>query len=144
MSQENLDLVEQLMASADVDLVPVVRDDDLWAAATQAVASVIHPDVETVGTAVGGEGTYVGVDGFRDFMLDWLAPWGEYRSEVAQIIDRGDQVVAIYRMFGRREGSAHEVEGSAAWIWTIVDGKVARIVGYAEPHEALKAVGLEA
>jgi len=35
MSQENLDLVRQLVAHVDIDLVPVVRDDDLWAAATQ-------------------------------------------------------------------------------------------------------------
>ena len=60
-----------------------------------------------------------------------------------QTNDPGDDVVTIFRAFGRRDRSTSELEGSAAWISTIRDGKVARIVGYADPAEALNAVGLE-
>jgi ketosteroid isomerase-like protein len=143
VSQENVEIVLALLGDADVDLVPLVRDDPAWAAASQGAASVLHPDFEVVGTVIGTERPFVGIDGFREFLLDWLAPWEAYRSEVVRTIDPGDQVVTIFRIFGRREGSMSELESSAAWIWTIRDGKVARIVGYADPDEALKAVGLE-
>jgi ketosteroid isomerase-like protein len=142
MSQENVELVLALIGDPDVDLVPLVRDDAVWAAASHGAASVLHPDFEVVGTVIGTERPFVGIDGLREFLLDWLAPWGAYRSEVVRTIDPGDHVVTIFRIFGRREGSTSELEGSAAWISTIRDGKIARIVGYADPSEALNAVGL--
>jgi ketosteroid isomerase-like protein len=143
MSQENVELVLALLGDADVDLVPLVRDDAIWAAASKGAASVLHSDFEVVGTVIGTERPYVGIDGFREFLLDWLAPWDAYRSEVVRTSDPGDDVVTIFRIFGRHEGSTSELESSGAWIWTIRDGKIARIVGYADPDEALKAVGLE-
>jgi ketosteroid isomerase-like protein len=37
----------------------------------------------------------------------------------------------------------HGVPGAAARVWTIREGKVVQLVGYADPAEALEAVGLE-
>ena len=143
MSQENVEIVLGLLGDPDTDLVPLVRDDASWAAASQRWARALHPEFEIVGTVIGTERPFVGIDGLREFLLDWLAPWDTYRSEVVQTNDPGDDVVTIFRAFGRRDGSTSELEGSAAWISTIRDGKVARIVGYGDPAEALKAVGLE-
>jgi ketosteroid isomerase-like protein len=143
VSQENVEIVLGLLGDADVDLIPLVRDDATWAAVSQGVASVLHPDFEVVGTVIGTERSYVGIEGFREFFLDWLAPWDAYRSEVVRTTDPGDHVVTIFRIFGRRDGSKSELAGNGAWIWTIRDGRVACIVGYADPDEALKAVGLE-
>ena len=144
MSQENAELVRGLIGGTDAqDLIPLVRDDRLWGVAAEGAASVLHPDFEIVGTVVGTERAFVGVEGLREFLVDWLAPWDEYRSEVERTVDLGERVVTIFRIFGRREGSVHEVSGAAAWVWTIREGKVLRLVGYANPAEALKAVGLE-
>jgi ketosteroid isomerase-like protein len=143
MSQENVELVLALMPGADVDLIPLVRDDDMWAAAAEGAAGVIHPEFQIVGTVIGTERTYVGIDGFREFLLDWLAPWNAYRSEVERTIDLGERVVMTFRISATRDGSAHELGGKSAWIATIREGKVARIIGYADPTEALKAVGLK-
>jgi ketosteroid isomerase-like protein len=142
MSEESTELVLALIGDPDVDLARFVRDDTAWAAASQAVTSVLHPEFEIVGTVIGTERPYVGTDGLREFLLDWLAPWDSYRSEVVRTSDPGDDVVTIFRIFGRREGSASELEGSAAWVSTICDGKITRIIGYADPDDALKAVGL--
>jgi ketosteroid isomerase-like protein len=142
MSKENVEIVQRLMAGTDADLVPLVRDDQLWAVVAEAAAPLLDPGFEIVGTVIGTEQAYRGIDGFREFMLDWLAPWDEYRSEVAQTIDRGEQVIAIFRISGRRDGSAQALEGAGAWIWTVTDGKVARIVGYADPDEALRVAGI--
>ena len=142
MSKENVDLVSGLIGDPGMDLVPFVRDDASWAAASQRWAPALHPEFEIVGTVIGTERPFVGVEGLREFLLDWLAPWDTYRSEVVQTNDPGDDVVTIFRIFGRRDGSTSEIEGSAAWASTIRDGKLVRIVGYADPAEALKAVGL--
>jgi ketosteroid isomerase-like protein len=140
MSQENVEIVESLMANADVDLVPLVRDDRLWTAAVEAASPRIHPEFEVIGTVIGTERAYPGVTGFREFLLDWLSPWEAFRSEVQQTIDDGEQVVRIFRQSARRGGD--ELEATAGWVWTFKDGMVARIIGYADPDEALKAVGL--
>lgn len=131
-----------LMPAADVDVVPLVRDDTMWAAVAEGTAPVLHSEFEVVGTVIGTERGFPGVEGMREFMVDWLAPWEAYRSEVERTIDCGERVVTVFRISGRREGSAHRIESRGAWIWTIRDGKVARIVGYADPDEALKAVGI--
>jgi ketosteroid isomerase-like protein len=143
VSQENVELVLALIGDPDVDLAQLVRNDAIWTATSQGAASILHPDFEIVGTVIGTERAYVGIEGLREFLLDWLAPWDAYRSEVVRTSDPGDDVVAIFRIFGRRDGSTSELEGSAAWVSTIRDGKVARITGYADPAEALQAVGLE-
>ncbi len=48
MSQENVELVVRLLPRPGQDLVRLVRDDDVWAAFTEAVAPVFHPDFECV------------------------------------------------------------------------------------------------
>ena len=138
-----MELVLALTPGADVDLVPMVRDDAIWAAVVETAGSFLHSDFEAVGTVIGTERLYVGLDAFREFLLDWLEPWEAYRSEVERTIDLGERVVTLFRIFGTRDGSSRELQSTGAWIWTIRDGKVVRIIGYADPGEALKAVGLE-
>jgi ketosteroid isomerase-like protein len=140
MSREHVEIVLALSSGPDVDLGSLLRDDAAWAAI--ADSGLLAPDFEAVGTVIGTEGPYVGADGLREFLLDWLAPWDTYRSELERTIDLGERVVALYRAFGRREGSVHEIQSKNAWIWTFRDSKVARITGYADDGEALKAVGL--
>jgi ketosteroid isomerase-like protein len=76
-------------------------------------------------------------------MLDWLAPWATYRAEAEEVIDCGDRVLVLRSVFGRLEGSAEEVTLTGAAVFTVRDGKIARIEGYADRDQALKAVGLE-
>jgi ketosteroid isomerase-like protein len=140
MSHENVEVVRAL-AAADVDLASLLRDDAAWAALVDR--GLLDHEFEAVGTVIGTERPYLGADGLREFLLDWLAPWESYRSELERTVDLGGRVVALYRAFGTREGSAHEIESRNAWIWTFRDGKVLRITGYADAADALKAVGLE-
>jgi ketosteroid isomerase-like protein len=65
-----------------------------------------------------------------------------YRTEIEEGIDLGDRVLLRLRDFGRRAGSSQEVKLTAAAVWTVHGGKVARIDFYATRAEALKAVGL--
>jgi len=91
MSQENVELVQGLMLGPDVDIAPLFRDDDAWEAVLAGVADLIHPDFKCASTLLGIEREYVGVEGFRAFWLDWLAPWESYRTETEEITDLGDE-----------------------------------------------------
>jgi ketosteroid isomerase-like protein len=144
MSQENVDQVMGLMLAPDVDIAPLFRDDKMWAALVEVVAPLVHPDFECTATLLGPATTYGGVDGFRAFWLDWIAPWVTYRSETEEIFDLGDRVLQFSREFGRREGSTEEVKGSNAAVWTFRDGKIVGFDAYSDRAVALKAVGLEA
>ena len=66
----------------------------------------------------------------------------DYRPEVEELIDLGDQVLTLAIEHGTGRGSGAEVEASrTAHVWTLRDGKAVRLDLYLERAEALKAVG---
>src|SRR5436190_11384435 len=146
MSQENVDLVRRLQPSGDTDLVATFRDDATAAAVMERLSPFFYDDVEIVWppTFVAGEGVrFVGLEGLRAAWLDWLEPWESYRVEVEDVIDAGDDAVVLVRDFGRRAGMTAEVSVVGGAVWTLRDGRVARVAFYLNRSEALKAVGLE-
>jgi ketosteroid isomerase-like protein len=144
MSQENVELVGSLQPSRDTDLVTLFRDDATAAALMEAMSPFFHEDCEIVApTFVAGQGVrFVGLEGLRAGWLDWLEPWESYRVEVEDVIDAGDDVVLLPRDYGRRAGMDVEVGGLGAAVWTVRDGKVARVAFYLKRGEALEALGL--
>jgi len=131
-----------LMLGPDVDIAPLFRDDDTWRALVAGVADLIHPDFKCASTLLGIETECAGVEGFRAFWLDWLAPWDSYRTETEEITDLGDEVLQFAIEFGRRPGTSAEARGDNASVWTFREGKIIRFHGYSARAEALKAVGL--
>jgi hypothetical protein len=99
-------------------------------------------DFHIVDVLPGTTRRYVGLEGFRQNWLDWLEPWVTYRSTIDEVIDLGDRVMLLIRDYGRREGMDAEVEMMGAAIWTIREGKVARIEFHNDRANALKAAGL--
>ena len=145
MSQENVELVRSLQPSRDTDLVAAFRDDATAAAVMETLSPFFHEDVEIVAPSfVAGEGVrFVGFEGLRAAWLDWLEPWESYRVEVEDVIDAGDDAVVLVRDFGRRAGVTAEVGVVGGAVWTVREGRVARVAFYLNRSEALKAVGLE-
>jgi ketosteroid isomerase-like protein len=142
MSQENVELVRGLFEAPDVDYASLYRDAGRWAGQVEALAPFVHADLECVMYAFGSEKRYTGLDGLRAFMLDWMAPWTTYRIETEKAVDLGERVLLLNRDRGLREGSTQEVEGRIAAVFTLRDGKVARIDAYTTRADALEAVGL--
>jgi ketosteroid isomerase-like protein len=142
MSRQNVELVMALQRAPGDDLVQLMRDDGMWAQLAEAVAPFVHAGAETARPGLPGGKTYTGLDGFRESWLDWLAPYAEYRSEVEEAIDCGEQVLLLQSSTGRLKGSAQEVKLAPAVVYTVRDGKIARFEPYADRAEALKAVGL--
>jgi ketosteroid isomerase-like protein len=144
MTQENVEIVRNVLPSRDTDLVALFRDEAPATALAEAVAPLFSEDFEAVvqDWAPGQQVRYTGLEGLRAAWLDWLAPWESYRTEVEDLIDAGDEIVVLVRDYGRRTGMGVEVSVVAASIWTVRDGKIAKAVFYPNRGEALEAVGL--
>jgi hypothetical protein len=140
-----VELVLGLIPPQNADLAQLVRDDELWAQLASAIGPFFHPDFECFASPVGDERTYRGggLDAFRDFWLEWLAPWDTYRmEEIEQAIDCGDRVLVIVRDVARPKGAEHEIKGRNAGVWTLRKGQATRWEGYPDSVQALEAVEL--
>jgi ketosteroid isomerase-like protein len=143
MSHENVELVGLLQPDPGVDVAALFRDEDAAGELAEKFAGFLHPDCECVLHYPGAEPTiYKGLEGWRMVWRDWLAPWASYRTEVEDLLDAGDRVVALVRDYGRREPGAPEVEMIAAAVWTVRERKIARAEFYTHRSEALDSVGL--
>jgi ketosteroid isomerase-like protein len=142
MSEENVALIRSLIPPPEVDVAVLLRDDSMFDQMKTAFEPVIDPAVECFALWEPGaaEQSYVGVDGFRKLWLDWLEPWAEYHVGVEELVDSGDRVVALIRDRGRRADMDAEVELTAGSVWTINDGKIAR-VEFCTREDALAAAG---
>ncbi len=143
MSRENVEVVLRLQPGPEVDLAHLFRNDDRWARFKKAAGPIYHSDFTSAAALLGIDSISAGLDGLREFWLDWLAPWATYRTEAEEAIDLGERVLVLSRSYGRLEGGAQEVEEAPASVWTVRGEKIARIEFYADRPEALKAVGLQ-
>jgi len=146
MSQENVEIVRRLLGPFERgDIIPLYRDDATSAAMTAAAAQFFTPDFECVFVRADvGRVAYSGLAGLRAAWLDWLSPGGSYFAGVEDVIDAGEgRVVVLTRDHACPKGASAEVTFLGAPVWTVRDGKVARIEFYWNRAEGLAAVGLE-
>jgi uncharacterized protein len=129
MSQENVENIragyERFAAAGD--FFAVVTADFVW-----DVSNLHWP----------GQQVYEGADGARTFLSEWSDAWEDWEMEVEALHDAGDKVVVLVRQRGRSKTAGMPVEMSFAQIWTLRDGKAARMEMYSDPAEALEAAGL--
>jgi ketosteroid isomerase-like protein len=87
--------------------------------------------------------TYEGVEEARRFIREWTAAFVSWEIEVVAIHDAGgDKVVGVLRQRGQSKTSGLPVDMLLAQVFTIREGREIRMEMYADPDEALKAVGL--
>ena len=131
MSQENVEVVRALFEAwgrGGLDALAEFWDARIdWRAAEGALddAGPIH-----------------GVDAMRAYVQDWLDDFDVLRVEAEELIDAGEQVVAVQRISGRAKASGIETEIRYAVVYTIRHGKIVRGREYWERAQALEAVGL--
>jgi ketosteroid isomerase-like protein len=130
VSQENVEIVRRMF--------------DAYAqGGFAAVAEFIHPDFEMTLMAhhpLGGR-TYSARNAGRA-MLEFVDSFEGFRAEPVRFIDAGDRVVMAFRERGRARGSV-ELEQVFGCLFTLRDGKIARMEWFDSPNEVLKAVGLK-
>jgi hypothetical protein len=146
-SQTNVEIVKSLHPPSGTNLSSLFGPDAEGSGRFQRLASRLTADFEAVGGDLkGGRGLTMGghgLDGLLAAWRDWLRPWETYWTQVEEFADAGgDRVLVLVRDHGRLRGSDSEVENIAASIWTLREGKIARIEFHSDRTEALKAVGL--
>ena len=85
---------------------------------------------------------YEGADGAGAFLREWVGAWEDWELELEALHDAGDKVVALVHQRGRSKVGGMPVEMSFAQVWTLRDGKQARMEMYSDRDEALEAAGL--
>jgi ketosteroid isomerase-like protein len=101
--------------------------------------STFTPASEVPGAAE----TYVGREGFAEFLRTWMADFVDLRIWPEKIIDAGgDRVVAITRQSAKGRGSGAPVELTFASVNTVKNGQIVDRRHYLDADEALEAVGL--
>ena len=86
---------------------------------------------------------YIGVPAIRRFVEHLADPWTDRFGpaiEFQDFIDCGDWVVAPWTGRVHGHGSGIEIEISETYAVLVRDGRIARVVEYRTPEEALDAV----
>jgi ketosteroid isomerase-like protein len=108
---------------------------------------VFDPEIEwrwaSALSGITGDRTYRGLLEVEAATKDWLEPWEWFRIELEELIDGGEEVVALTRHIARPRGAAAEVTALNAEVWRMRDGKAIAFRGYADRHEALQAAGVQ-
>jgi ketosteroid isomerase-like protein len=132
MSSEKVEIVRQIFDAV------AQRD-------TATILGLYHRDVEldishTESAELFGHSVYRGYEGLRNYDREWREAFENVETDCEELFEAGEQVVSVarYRMRGRASGI--EVPGPAqGGVWTIRDGKVARVVWFNTRDEALHA-----
>jgi ketosteroid isomerase-like protein len=84
-----------------------------------------------------------GIDEVREAIVEILDPFEDWRYEIHELHDAGDDVVAILEVLVRpKESSAEISTGRFGYVFTLRGGKIVRVQDFPEPAEALRAAGL--
>jgi len=129
MAKDNVDVVQQAwdaFGRGDFD----------------AVVEVIGPSAETrVPGSVPWGGTYVGPDGFRDFLERLTQAFETFKATPDKVLGADDNhVIVVAKTKGKVKGGA-TVEGSNVWVYQLRDGLIADAESWGDTAQVLQALG---
>ena len=131
MSRENVEIVRAISdayARGDYEDALGRLDED--------IEFVSPPDI------TGGGQVWRGREGTRRGVTSFLGTWEDYRYEVRDLIDCGDEVLVEGWQRARGRGSGVEVSEAIYTVWTVREGRVVRQRMFRDRAEALEAAGL--
>jgi ketosteroid isomerase-like protein len=133
-SQENLETVRRLMqayVAGDIDGVVRQLDPGIeWDISAHPL-----PDWPNTGS---------GLADFRRHVVGYARGWRHYRAELSELIEAGDEILAILReTVGLRDSDA-VLDRDLPQVWTVRDGVVVRLRVFKTKAQALEAAGHEA
>ena len=131
MSRENVEVVRAMWA-------PYARGD------FEASLGAYAEDTVWDDTRYRPDGAvHLGRDALVDLVRTWRAAWEDYDIEVEEVLDAGDDRVAVVLLeTGRGKGGGVEVTNRWGQVMTVRGGQIVHTMVYRAPEEALEAVGL--
>jgi uncharacterized protein len=108
-----------------------------------AVFRDVHPDfvLQTPDRGL-GPGTYRGREEAGQAFEDFFEPFEEVTAEPQEFFERDDRIVVFFLLRSQPKGSSAVVEIRVGHLWTMRDGKAARLEIFPEREKALEAGGL--
>ena len=86
-------------------------------------------------------GVYVGVDAvFRDFFGRVLQDFEDWRTEMSELFDAGDQVIALGTYSGRAKATGKMFAARFAHVWTLDGGVLVRLQQCADTVQLARAM----
>jgi uncharacterized protein len=76
------------------------------------------------------------------YLRGWLESWDAYNARPEQFLQSGDEVAVLVQLRARGRGSQFDIEAEMADVFTLRNGKVARLRLYVQRHDALDALGI--
>ena len=131
MSQENVEIVRQILAISTVETSRQARHSSTKTSNSMALSG---------GLSDGNIAS--GIEAVRQTFEKWDEDWEETKLRPQEFIDVGDQVVLLQHELRRGRGSGVEVESETAVLFDLRDGSVTRMQGFMDQAEALEAAGL--
>lgn len=128
------------MPSENVEIVR--RAHEAWARGDFSPIDIFDPDVEFETVRGIGHGIYHGLGEMAQAWREILSSFGEFRTEVEEIIDAGDRIVVLTVPVMRIKGATTEVTQRTAVVWTLRSGRVVRLALHGNRDEALEEAGL--
>ena len=140
--EENAEIIRSVTEPFEgVDLATIDWQSDVL---REALADRYTADVELrtleSGLGSGVDGAYRGLDGFVDYLEDWLGPFSEYHVEWLDYIEVGDFVLVPTRQWGIGRTSGARAELDLVWVYELRDGKIARAFQYDTLEQAREAI----
>jgi uncharacterized protein len=89
-----------------------------------------------------GSGSFRGREGVRHAMASWIGAWVDFRFELRELIDHGDEVLACGWQHGRGKGSGVDVSEESFSVWTLRANKIVRQRMFRDKGQALEAAGV--
>ena len=88
------------------------------------VLELLDPDIEWHEPAPSPDaGAHRGRDSFERFLRGWLESFDGFRVEPEQVVERGDDLVAVVCQTGTGRSSRLQVEARLAHVWTVANGR---------------------
>ena len=132
MSEENVEVVRrgfELWQDGRIEEWIATLDADIeWDVSAHPL-----PDFPDTGT---------GREALAGHMRAYLSGWNDYETSIKELIDRGDDVVAIMHERARMRGSDMTLDRDLPNVGTVRDGRAVRFRVFKTRNQALEAAGL--
>ena len=112
MAQDNVDVIQgawDAFAGGDID----------------GSTSIVAPEGEiSAPTALPWGGTYIGPEGFQDFLRELLKHFKEFKASPGKVLGADDDHVVVTAEIRGRTTEGTPYEGSSVWVYKLSGGQV--------------------
>ena len=129
MPQDNVDVVQEAW--------------DAWAKGDiEAATSIVAPEGEiTAPSTLPWGGTFLGPEGFRDFLAGLLAHFKDFKATPEKVLGADDDHVVVTANVRGRTKKGGTVENRSVWVYKLRGGQVVSAETFADTAAMLKALG---